>query len=252
MADSSSAGPPRASLSGIPPELRMRIFRFVFEGSEIRIHLRVLDVYGHKYTDNMAAQCECSNLEDCAHQPHSYEHKIDTRRFEIALPKASTFLRNESLELLHTLTKLRLCSEEYGPSMDVRHGTPIPLPPMLLQRIRAICVDYDLARLLPFDQFSGLEVLTATRVDIYYDSAKTFIDDKTPGAVLVDVLEDYINAGSEKYKQRPRALNTLVPSVRLLYSVTFCDDDSGEESAVSASESRPEISLLTKLIRTQP
>lgn len=49
MAQMSKGGPLRASLTAaIPPELRMRIYRFVFEGSELRVHLRIVDVHGNE------------------------------------------------------------------------------------------------------------------------------------------------------------------------------------------------------------
>ena len=237
MALTVSIGPPRASLTGIPPELRMRIYHFIFQSSQIRFHLDVLNQRGERYHED--DECECL-ISECYHWPSAYHAQIDSSRFEHGLTESCRLIREESLVLSHVLTKLHLCSKSFGPSSCDPSWTPVPLPLRLLRRIGTIFVDWDLVRLLPLENFKGGQLLTATNVNVYLDRVHgkdLVMDESTADSRLVEILETNLEEVASVIEPDLRTLYPPDRTMRFLYSVKFPDMlDPSEVILVSIDE----------------
>lgn len=155
---------------------------------------------------------------------------LNHSRFEPTLAQTCASLRIESLPLLHALTTLSVCSEGYSLAMYDSNWAPMPLPLPLMRRIRALSVDWDLCRFLPFDKLNSLEVLTAKRVSIFPYSHESRINDETPELRLLEVLDNHIKMVKDPGEPDIRDFGSLLPSIRLLHSVSFCDESSSGEA----------------------
>lgn len=136
-------------LLDLPCEVRMHIYRFLFEDARIRIHFNV-------FVDSLTAMLSPGR---------NRLHDIELEGFPRSITQTCRLLRVESRPVLRDATTLNLCS-----SFDCCLTDPDPREFLLslstgaLQHTRKLSVDWYLLEDVPLHSFHELEVLKVTQV----------------------------------------------------------------------------------------
>ena len=140
----------RPSLLDLPCEIRMYIYRFLFEDARIRIHFNAS-------VDSLTAMLS---------RGRNRLHDIELEGFPRSINQTCRLLRVESRTVLRdTINTLHLCSPYDCCLTDPDpEGFLLSLPTDALQLVRKLSVDWDLLEYVPLHWFHQLEVLKITQV----------------------------------------------------------------------------------------
>ena len=181
---------PQASLLGLPPEARLRIYHFIFTEAYIRIH----------FNARLQVDSTCSVPVE-----HGIPYHIEAHDFPAAITRTCGQLRAECAAVFHTITDLRLCA----PSMDPLNDPASFLasrPVAFLRQIRLLSVDWNVIHYVPFDVFTNLKELKVTDVrccDTMIQAGVAMDDETTVAVVKADIRDsDRYQHLSNLYRNR--------------------------------------------------
>ena len=138
MSPASSEAPSRASLLGLPSEIRLRIYKFVFSGSQINLSW---DPGRSDLTEHDRISPPCYSYSD-------------------GLTKTHSLLRCEALPVLLDSTVLSIRAS----SPFVYNSIYLTLPSSIISQIKKLSIDDRSSGPLPLHEFTSLEFLELQRV----------------------------------------------------------------------------------------
>ena len=188
------------SLLDLPCEIRMYIYRFLFEDVQIRIHF------------NGAVD----SLTTMLLRGRNGLHDIDLEGFPRSITQTCRLLRVESRPILRdATTTLHLCSPYNCRLIDpAPEGFLLSLPTDTLQHIRKLSVDWYLLQYVPLHSFHQLEVLKVTQVKCTTDEG-----DFTMEEALALTDQEAVRAIKDSSEEIPLRLRPPAGDTRRNYQV---------------------------------
>jgi hypothetical protein len=133
MASANTPGLPRPSFLGLPAEVRVRIYRYVFGDSQIRLHIDF----------HTSSEYDLGELLRLFNSDRSRLRSLLTDRFSTALIQVCCSVHQGALVISQESTKLIICSPASADPAKERLSL-WPIPSGIVRHVRVVEADWDL------------------------------------------------------------------------------------------------------------